>query len=180
LAFAGELGIEDLIKYNTVHVEEEDETVEITFEEQGTTEAMKEKIIRRQTQQQMKHRKLTVGYHHGRLNPLPQNWKYPKINLVQLIHMWLMGCPADGVAALRYLDSSQVGHFDKEGQKLSRMRRVMRVVEHFARMRGVWKPKNAKEYLNGKTVTTLWNGVWNDLKPYLLTVTSYEDSRIEM
>jgi hypothetical protein len=60
LAFAGELGIEDLIKYNTVHVEEEDETVEITFEEQGTTEAMKEKIIRRQTQQQMKHRKLTV------------------------------------------------------------------------------------------------------------------------
>ncbi len=64
-----------------------------------------------------------------------------------------------------------MGHFDKEGQKLSWMRRVMRVVEHFACMRGVWKPKNAKEYWNGKTVTTLWNGVWNDLKPYLLTVT---------
>ena len=99
------------------------------------------------------------------------------MNLVQLFPMWLMGCPADGVAALRYLDSLQVGHFDKEGQKLSRMRRVMRVVEHFARMRGVWKPNNANNYWNGKTVTTLWNGVWNDLKPYLLTVTSYDDGR---
>ena len=62
LAFAGEEGIEDLMEYNTVHVEEEDEMVEITFEE-CTTEAMKQKIIHKQTQQQMKRRKLTVGYH---------------------------------------------------------------------------------------------------------------------
>lgn len=75
LAFAGEEGIEDLMEYNTVHVEEEDEMVEITFEE-CTTEAMKQKIIHKQTQQQMKRRKLTVGYHHGRFNPLPPNWKY--------------------------------------------------------------------------------------------------------
>jgi hypothetical protein len=137
---------------------------------------MKEKIIRRQTQQQMKRRKLTVGYHYGRLSPLPLNWKSPKMNFVQMIHMWLMGSLADDVAALRYLDSLQVGHFDKEGQKLSRMRRVMRVVQHFACMRGVWKLNNVKEYWNGKTVTTLWNGVWNNQKPHLLTVTSYENS----
>ena len=61
----------------------------ITFEE-GTTEAMKERRIRKETQKQMKRRKLTVGYHHGKLNPLPPNWKYPKVNLVQLIHMWLL------------------------------------------------------------------------------------------
>ena len=42
--------IEDLMDYNTVHVEEEDEMVEITFEE-CTTEAMKQKIIHKQTQQ---------------------------------------------------------------------------------------------------------------------------------
>ena len=131
----------------------------------------------KETQKQMKHWKLTVGYHHGKLTPLSLNWKYPKMNLVQLIQMWLMGCPADGVAALRYLDSSQVGHFDKEGHKLSQMRRVMRVIQHFACRRGIWKPNNAKEYWNGKTVTTLWNEVWGDLKSYLLTVTTYEDGR---
>jgi hypothetical protein len=42
LAFAGEEGIEDLMEYNTVHVEEEDKMVQITFEE-CTTEAMKQK-----------------------------------------------------------------------------------------------------------------------------------------
>jgi hypothetical protein len=89
--------------------------------------------------------------------------------------MWLMGSPTDGVAAPRprYLDSSQVSHFDKEGQKLSRMRRVMRVVQHFACRRGVWKPNNAKEYWNGTAVTTLWNGVWGDLKPEALLAYSH-------
>lgn len=58
-----------MIEYNTAHVKEEDETVEITFEE-GITEAMKEKRMSKETQKQMKHRKLTVGYHHGKLNPL--------------------------------------------------------------------------------------------------------------
>ena len=145
LAFASEEGNEELTEYNTVHVEEEDETVEITFED-GTTEAMKERRICKETQQQMRRRKLTVGYHHGKLNPLPPRWNYPKMNIVQLIHMWLMGSLADGVAALRYLDSLQVGHFDKEGQKLSRMWRVIRVVQHFACRRGVWKPNNAKDF----------------------------------
>lgn len=51
---------------------------------------MKERRIRKETQKQMKLQKLTVGYHHGKLNPLLPNWKYPKVNLVKLIHMWLL------------------------------------------------------------------------------------------
>jgi hypothetical protein len=41
------------MEYNTFYVEEEDETVEITFEE-GTTEAMKERRMCKDTQKHVR------------------------------------------------------------------------------------------------------------------------------
>jgi hypothetical protein len=50
----------------------------------------------------------------------------------------------------------------------------MKIIKRIAirNRKGVWKPKNASgEYLNGVTVTTLWNGVNGELIPYLQNVT---------
>lgn len=39
----------------------------------------------------------------------------------------------------------------------------MAVIEHYAKLRGVWKPeKNVKCHRNGETVTNLWDGIWNN------------------
>ena len=86
----------------------------------------------------MKKRKMTVGFHHGVLSTLPSTLKaYPEMNLESLINMWLMGSASEGITALGFLNSSMVRHFDKEGMRLSRMRRLMKVVEIFAKKRGV-------------------------------------------
>jgi hypothetical protein len=48
---------------------------------------------------------------------------------------------------------------------------VRAVVKHHGLAHGVWKPRNAQNYWNRSTVTKLWNGVWKDLGPYLVTET---------
>ena len=36
----------------------------------------RDRIVRQKTSKQMKSRTLTMGYHHGKLNPFPSNWQY--------------------------------------------------------------------------------------------------------
>ena len=107
-----------------------DEEVVITFEECLTVAQQESAQKSREagTRRQLKCRKLTVGFRHGKLNVLPALWKYSKMNLVQLIHLYQMGSPSEGITALRLCKSSDVNHFDKEGRNLSRMQRVMTIV----------------------------------------------------
>ena len=164
----------DPVIFETCDVEDE---IVITFDERAPTVAANRTRIA-ETRRQLKRRKLTVGLHHGKLNVLPANWKYPKMTMVQLIHLYLMGSPSEGVAALRLCNSAHVGHFDKEGMNLSRMKRVIKVVEHYAKQRGVWKPlTGGSDYWNGETVTKVWDGVWKDMLPLLATRTIFDDGR---
>ena len=162
-------GTEEVIEFKTQADEEDDEII-ITFDE-PMDDFIVDRMRRQKAKEQVKRRKMTVGFHHGVLNPLPSSWSYPKMNMIQLINLYLLGSPAEGVSALRHLNSKHVMHFDKEGMNLSRMKRLMGVVEHYGRARGVWRPANALHYWNGETVTKLWDGVWGDLKVYLSTVT---------
>ena len=57
--------------------------------------------------------------------------------------LYQMGSPSEGITALCLCKSSDVNHFDKEGRNLYKMRCVMKVVEHFAKTRSVWKPLTA-------------------------------------
>ena len=119
-----------------------------------------------------------MGFHHGKLTVLLASWKYPKMNLAQLIHLYQMGSPSEVITALHFYKSSDVNHFDKEGRNLSRMQRMMKVVEHFARTRLVWKPLTAgSDYWDGEIVTKVWDGVWKDLLPLLVTCTTYDVGR---
>lgn len=162
-------------------VEDDEGEVEIMFVEAGGVEQQQRtaKSTRDAAKETMKRRKTTIGFHHGTLNPLPSDFVgYPRMNLQQMISMWLMGSSSEGIIALRQLNSKNVNYFDKEGANLSRMRRLMAAVEHYARLRGVWKPDKVKcsEYWNGATMTKLWEGVWFDLKPLLETVTTSKDT----
>jgi hypothetical protein len=157
--------------------EEEDVCITVT-----DYNAMEQQLVHDKTKEQLKRRKTTggllVGYHHGHLNPLPSSWKYPtKMNVIQMITLFQMGNPSEGVAPLKLLKTGHVKHFDKQGTNLSRMGRFMKAVKHFALLRGVWKPQNATNYWNGETVTKLWDGVWDDLSPHLLTETKMKGDK---
>ena len=89
-----------------------------------------DKTIHDQTQQHMNRHKLTVGFHLGQLNPLPLTWKYPCMNMIHMITMYPTGSKAEGVVALRVLNSTQVNHFNKEVSNLSRMQHLMNLVKH--------------------------------------------------
>ena len=150
------------------HEEEEEEEEEIVIPVEVTGDAvLKDQYVREQTSQQLKKRKLTVGFHHGCLNPLPSTFVYPEgMNVVSLISMWLIGNREAGVPPLRRLTSANVKHFDAKGRTLSKMRKLMEHVESLAVKRKVWV---SSKLWNGETVTTLWSAIWEDLLPCLVT-----------
>jgi hypothetical protein len=94
-------------------------------------------------------------------------------------YMWHMGNPRDGVPLLKICNSKNVGHFDKNGSILSRKKRLMDAVKLLAMPRGLWKPRNVQDsmFWNSSAVTVLWRGIWDDIKPYLLTKTKIYKSR---
>jgi hypothetical protein len=63
----------------TVNMEDEVDVV-LTFDEGGevTQQEVREATIRIKTTHQLKQRTITVGFHHGHLNPLPASWQNPK------------------------------------------------------------------------------------------------------
>jgi hypothetical protein len=98
--------------------EEEDVCISITFEESAAVESVRETAIWCKTQDQKK-QKLTVRNHHGKLNPLPAWWHYlARMNVIQMITLFQMGYPAEGVCPLKLLWSDLVNHFDAEGRDL--------------------------------------------------------------
>ena len=121
--------------YDGLDIEEEKE-VSVTVEEDA---AMHNQLLQQKLMpmEQMERRKSTHGilcdFHHGGINPLPVSWVYPKrMNLIQMITLWVMGSPSERAPPLKLLllGSDAVRHFDSGGNNLSRMKRVMKAVKH--------------------------------------------------
>lgn len=80
-----------------LHDEEEDIVLPFPDVEEGTAH----QAVRVQTKRQLSERKYTIGYHHGKMNPLPSTWKYPRgITLIHLINLWLIGDKEQNVPPL--------------------------------------------------------------------------------
>ena len=99
--------------------------------------------------------------------------RYPeKMNLKEMIDLWLVGNRAEHVPPLRVVTAKQVSHFDKKSRRLHDMRQVMNIIQKMAVDKGVWKPRRAgDDYWNSKTVLDMWNGIYDTVSPYLMTVT---------
>ena len=73
----------------------------------------RDRIVRQKTSKQMKSRTLTMGYHHGKLNPFPSTWKYPNgCNVIQLMKLWLIGNRKENVPPLAISGADLVSHID--------------------------------------------------------------------
>ena len=71
------------IEYDVVFsLEDEDKGANIMLENTNLlSTGARDIIVRHKTSKQMKSCTLTMGYHHGKLNKFPSNWKYPKVVL---------------------------------------------------------------------------------------------------
>ena len=117
----------------------------------------------------MKKRKIIVGFHHGKLNPLPSNWNFPKrLTVIALINMWHRGSTRDNVPAFKYLSAYNVAHI-KQGKHTSQlMPKLMGKLKVFAEEMDFWNPSH---HWTGADVTTFWDKMWSKLDPYLRTET---------
>ena len=81
---------------------------------ENTTGAARDRIIMQRTNEQMRNRVLTMGFHHGQLTPLPSSWVYPTgLTVINLMTLWLLGNRREKVPPLRLLSPKYVLHFDK-------------------------------------------------------------------
>ena len=157
---------------------ETNESVQFIFEEDEVnisneaflSQHTREAIIREKTATQIKKRKLTVGWHHGKLNPLPSTWEFPKnTTLINMMNMWLLGNKKENVPPFKFLSSSNVKHLKASPSTLSKMKQVMLKIENIGKRKNLW---NSNLLWNGEKVTLLWSGIWKDLEVYLKTVSN--------
>ena len=147
----------------------EDESLDYDIHSQGQDNLPDNKaaqLKRKHAEQQLKQRKLSCGFHHGRLNPLPSSWEFPpNLPIVHMINIWFCGDPKFNVPPLRCLRRANVIHIKNGKEKLCKIQKVMKIVEKFGRDRKVWH--NDTKHWDGARITALWTAIWRDLDPYL-------------
>ena len=93
-----------------------------------------DRIVRQKTSKQMKICTLNMGYHHGKLNPLPSTWQYPNgCTVIQLMNLWLIGNRKENLPPLEIAGSYLVSHIDNSSGSFSTMRQVMSKLEDIGR-----------------------------------------------
>ena len=164
---------------------DEDELIEFTVQQEQVQVLQKQAVdeaAKSRAAEQLTRRLnsgFTVGLVDGHWNPLPPGWKYPtKMNMQQMITLWLMGNPTERVPPLRTVSPKHVSTFDRKSKNLNRMKNCMLFIKRVAVRKGVWSPNNAVAYWNGDTVSRLWDGVSGTILPILKTKTTRKDGTI--
>ena len=126
---------------------------DLTVEERAT----KQKEYNDKTKQVVKKRKFTVGFHHGKLSPLPATFKWPKMTTFQLCVNWLIGNVEESIPPYCTLTRPMLSHDQKLCSQFPSMRVFMRYIECAARREEVWVEKTS-DWTYDK-VFAMWNKV---------------------
>ena len=145
----------------------EEESPELNESPAYLSAQVQETMLRDQTRSQLKRRQIKVGYHHGKLNPLPSTWKFPRgLPIINLITLWIIGNKRENIPPLRLLTAANVEHLKQGRNNLSKMKQVMIQIKKFGVNKGMWENEGN---WNGEKITALWSVIWEDLDPYLRT-----------
>jgi hypothetical protein len=95
------------------HAGLEEEVMDFTVEEvQVLHEQAQDAATKERSKQLLAIRKqngICVGVHNGIITPLLPSWRYPqKMNLQQMISLWLLGIRSENVPPLRFLSARHV------------------------------------------------------------------------
>ena len=77
----------------------------------------------------VKRRKFTIGMHHGRLNPLPADFKFPSQTLQQLVVNYLLGDSAKNSPPYSLFSPDYFRHCKSDLKSLSMMKKLMNHVK---------------------------------------------------
>ena len=92
---------------NIVEPMEEEDDVEISVEEeQVLIKQARDSAVKKKTKQLLEQRKkkgIYSGLVNGKFNPLVKTWRYPAMNLLQMITIWLIGVPSQHVPPLKHI-----------------------------------------------------------------------------
>ena len=108
-------------------------------------------------------RRLTMGFHHGRLQVLPPTWTFPKMNIKQLVDNWYIGNNKESIPPLKLLQPLHVQHLGTGGNKnagrvkLRQMKCVMNQIEGYAKTEGVYEGDPSK--WDSEYTTKVWEAV---------------------
>ena len=114
----------------------------------------------------VKKRKLKVGYHHGKLNPLTSTFQFAPMTSLQLIQNWFIGDLNRNIPPLYSLDSKHVefmvnGKGGKRGNQVrNKMVSFMRIVEKEALLKHVWVEKQCD--WTHHSVIRMWDAISQD------------------
>lgn len=105
----------------------------------------------------VKKRPYRVGQHHGRLNILPPDYKFPPMGPLQLCENWLLGSERQNIPPLCMLGSKDVMHLKSGNKQRNKMASIMRVVERMAREKNVWIEKTCD--WDDVKVMNMWDAI---------------------
>ena len=100
----------------------------------------------------MKRRRLSVGFHNGKLQVLPHLWNFSKIAAKQLIDKWYVGDKKSGVPPFYYLTAKHVEHLGNQKNKglgrmkLRQMKSVLKVVERLSREKACFRDRDGNNW----------------------------------
>lgn len=94
-------------------------------------------------------------------SPLLTDWEFPiTSSIVDALHLWLLGDPERKIPPFKYIHSSYVGHLKSGTGYLSKLRCVMKVINHFGVKFGCWY----EEGWDDENIKTLWYTVWDGIE----------------
>jgi hypothetical protein len=165
--------------------EQRDGEAEMTVAEKTVVEKRK----RQESEKMVKRRRLTMGYHHGRLQVLPSYWVFPNMTIRQLLENWFVGNAELKIPPYALLCNNHVAHITTEKNKntgkvkLRQMRLTMMKVKEHAIAEDCWTENREKWtadytakmwekvgekyvyalYTKGRTVECSWKTVYNGI-----------------
>ena len=149
--------------------EDEDDNIndDLTLEADGgrvrEMESLKRKRETERSREQVKKRRLKIGYHHGRLQLLPRHWVFPKMTMKQLLENWFIGDATEKVPPLALLKTNDVAHIKTDKDKnagrnaLRKIKILMKVAKRFALEENCWSDKRVEWDVN--YVKVMWEKV---------------------
>ena len=86
----------------------------------------------------VKKRTYKIGLHHGGLNPLPANFRFPSMTFQQLIVNYLLGNQEGNIPPYSSLSTIFVNHNKSDARNLGMMKTLMNYVKQITFPKGLW------------------------------------------
>ncbi len=97
----------------------------------------------------------------GMVHPLPATWKFPnKFTVIDCMKWWFNGDAESNTPPLQFLKSGHLKDVKNGKNNLSKIRRVMKVIQTYGMSKGVWQ-----DSWDTEKIILLWNTVWTDISP---------------